>query len=82
MTCLLDTHILLWSALEPEKLSRKTLDIIENQEKSLVISTASVWEIVTKVSIGKLNIPMDIEAFIRTTLSRLNARIIDITLDD
>jgi len=82
VTCLLDTHILLWSALEPEKLSRKTLDIIENQEKSLVISTASVWEIVTKVSIGKLNIPMDIEAFIRTTLSRLNARIIDITLDD
>jgi PIN domain nuclease of toxin-antitoxin system len=82
MTCLLDTHIILWIALEPEKLSRKTFDLIGNQENSLVISTASVWEIVLKVSIGRLRIPMNLEAFIRTTLSRLNARVINITLDD
>ena len=82
MTCLLDTHIILWIALEPEKLSRKTFDLIGNQENSLVISTASVWEIVLKVSIGRLSIPMNLEAFIRTTLSRLNARVINITLDD
>ncbi len=82
MTCLLDTHILLWAALEPEKLSWKTADIIGTQENSLIISTASVWEIATKISIGKLSIPMDLKAFIRTTLSRLNARIADINLDD
>ena len=82
MNYLIDTHIILWSALEPDKLSKRTAEIMRNQNHSLVISTASIWEIVTKVSIGKLQIPMNLDAFVHTTISRLNALVTEISLDD
>ena len=82
MTYLLDTHVILWAALEPEKLSLRAAEILRSQHHSLIISSASTWEIVVKVSIGRLLLPMDIEAFIHTTLSRLDARMIEISLDD
>ena len=82
MTYLLDTHVVLWAALEPEKLSLRTTEILRSQDQLLMISSASIWEIVIKVSIGKLLLPMDLDAFIHTTVSRLNARVIDIALDD
>ena len=52
---LIDTHILLWLLSEPEKLSPKVKKIL--QEEELYISMASLWEIATKQSNGKLELP-------------------------
>ena len=53
MNLLLDTHILLWAAARPEKLSRKTLRLFDDPHNTLVFSAASLWEIVIKQSLGR-----------------------------
>jgi len=55
MSLLLDTQILLWWMLEPEKLSVPIQRLITRN--SCVVSVASIWEIGIKRSIGKLNVP-------------------------
>ena len=56
MKYLLDTHTFLWYLLKPEKLSSKVLDIINNEDTDIYVSTTSVWEIAIKVQINKLSL--------------------------
>jgi PIN domain nuclease of toxin-antitoxin system len=51
---LLDTHVLLWALLEPQKLSRELHNALEDSINTLVVSAASAWEIATKWRLGKL----------------------------
>jgi PIN domain nuclease of toxin-antitoxin system len=50
---LLDTHILLWAAGEPDRLSASTRALIEDPEHELVFSAASLWEIAIKRGLGR-----------------------------
>lgn len=59
MHCLLDTHLLLWAAGEPEKLSTKALKWIENAENILYFSPASFWEIAIKNQLGRADFKLD-----------------------
>ncbi len=54
MTVLLDTHTLLWATLSTADLSRKAAKLINDEENPILISAATVWEISTKVRLGKL----------------------------
>ena len=74
---LLDTHILLWWLINSEKLSQKHLLLINNPDNLILVSTASIWEIVLKQATGKLNIPEDL-SFI---LDDNNIEILDITME-
>jgi PIN domain nuclease of toxin-antitoxin system len=56
---LLDTHVLLWAAGEPERLSPATRTLIEAEEHELVFSAASVWEIAIKRSLGRADFVVD-----------------------
>jgi len=53
MKFLLDTHILLWAAGSPEKLSQQAKSIIEESENELFFSAASLWEISIKIGLGR-----------------------------
>lgn len=53
MKLLPDTHLLLWAAEEPEKLSRAAQDLLENSENELFFSPASLWEIIIKQGLGR-----------------------------
>ena len=53
MKLLLDTHLLLWAAGQPEKLSSTALALIEAPENQLLFSAASLWEIAIKASLGR-----------------------------
>lgn len=59
MNCLLDTHLLLWAAGEPEKLSKKALQWIENPDNTLYFSPASFWEIAIKNQLGRVDFSLD-----------------------
>jgi len=50
---LLDTHILLWSAGQPEKLSAEATSLLLDSSNSLYFSAASIWEIVIKRGLGR-----------------------------
>lgn len=56
MKYLIDTHILIWLAVSPEKVSKKICEIIENPQNSISISTVSLWEIAIKLAIKKLDL--------------------------
>jgi PIN domain nuclease of toxin-antitoxin system len=60
MKYLIDTHILLWWLSGHKKLSPKIQNLIEDPLNSIFVSTASLWEIIIKKIIGKLEFP-DIE---------------------
>ena len=53
MTLLLDTHLLLWAAGDPERLSAESQDLLGDPATELMFSTASIWEIVIKNALGR-----------------------------
>ena len=54
MNVLLDTHTLLWWINEHDKLSPIARSVLLDEENTLFLSIASIWEIAIKVSLGKL----------------------------
>ena len=54
MRVLLDTHILLWAKISPEKLSRQAAEIMAEPLNVVFVSAVSAWEIATKVRLRKL----------------------------
>lgn len=60
MRLLLDTNIFLWSILDDVRLSKRTRTIIVNADERYV-SSASIWEIAIKKSLGKLDGDNNIE---------------------
>jgi len=56
MNFLLDTHTLLWSLTEKNKLSIRVKKVLEDPENTVLVSAISFWEISLKFSIGKLNL--------------------------
>ncbi|MCA6220861.1 type II toxin-antitoxin system VapC family toxin [Photorhabdus antumapuensis] len=63
MHLLLDTNILLFMAYEPEKLKADIVDILEDTNKTLCFSAASVWEVVIKSSLNKPDFSVDPKQF-------------------
>ena len=61
MKFLLDTHVFLWMAAEPEKLSAKAEECIMNADNTLYLSIVSLWEMQIKTQLGKLalDVPLD-----------------------
>lgn len=53
MNYLLDTHIVIWLAKEPHKLSNKVKNILENTENIIYFSTVNLWEIALKTNLKK-----------------------------
>ncbi len=56
MRLLLDTHIFIWWADQPERLSPTALSALEDESNELLLSVASVWEMQVKIQLGKLKL--------------------------
>ena len=59
MTLLIDTHLLLWAAGEPQKLSRKARRLLEDPGSQLWFSAASLWEVAIKHGLGRKDFRVD-----------------------
>jgi PIN domain nuclease of toxin-antitoxin system len=59
MKLLLDTHLLLWAAGHPKKLSKSARALIESPDNELFFSAASLWEIVIKRALGRDDFKVD-----------------------
>jgi len=53
MKLLLDTHVLLWAAGEPNRLSHEIRELLGDPENELLFSAASMWEITIKSGLGR-----------------------------
>ena len=65
MNLLLDTHVLLWWLDDPNMISESGRTAIGDPENSVFVSAATVWEIVIKKTLGKLDAPDNIKEVIR-----------------
>lgn len=56
---LLDTHLLLWAAFEPARLSGKATLALQSRDTPLAFSLASLWEVAIKSSLGRPDFSVD-----------------------
>ena len=59
MNLLLDTHLLLWAASEPQRLSAKARALLLDPSNQLVFSSASLWEITIKNGLERSDFNVD-----------------------
>jgi PIN domain nuclease of toxin-antitoxin system len=73
---LLDTHVLIWLASEPSKLSRKASEAIRgaSAETGIAISAITLWELAWLAIHDRLNITGTTEAFVEQIVSRTAIR--------
>jgi len=53
MKVLLDTHLLLWAASEPDRLPAVAVQMIADPENELFFSAASLWEVAIQAGLGR-----------------------------
>lgn len=58
MNYLLDTHILLWILIDPERAPAAMRRLIEDSQNRVWFSAASIWEIAIKHSLAKAEFPI------------------------
>lgn len=68
MKLLLDTHLLLWAAGQPDRLSADARALLEAPENELWFSAASVWEIAIKRGLGREDFRVDVRLLRRGLL--------------
>ena len=59
MKFLLDTHVLLWAAGQPDRLPAKVRRLLGDPLNELVFSAASLWEIAIKKGLGREDFQVD-----------------------
>jgi PIN domain nuclease of toxin-antitoxin system len=60
MKLLLDTHLLVWSAWTPKKISTVARTLINSRDNELYFSAANMWEIAIKQGLGRGDFQVDI----------------------
>ena len=59
MKILLDTHLLLWAAGQPSRLSAAARQLIASPRNAPIFSAASIWEVVIKHGLGRSDFQTD-----------------------
>jgi PIN domain nuclease of toxin-antitoxin system len=78
---LLDTHVWLWWNTEPERLSATARRQIADAANDVFLSSASVWEMAIKRTLGKLSLPEPVAAYVTRRLATDDIRSLSVTID-
>jgi PIN domain nuclease of toxin-antitoxin system len=78
---LLDTHVFLWWATEPSKLSAAALTFLQNPANPLLLSVASVWEAQIKHQLGKLKLQSPLATLVAQQQQTNGIALLPIDLD-
>jgi PIN domain nuclease of toxin-antitoxin system len=77
MKVLIDTHVLLWGIQDSSKVSSNVRSLLPVSD--VWISVASLWEIMTKVQIGKLALPSPIGDYLAGKLRMNGVSVLPLT---
>jgi len=80
MKLLLDTHVLLWSATDPDRLAPAARAALEDGTHDTFVSIVSAWEIALKQSIGKLDLAKPAEQWLPEVLKRTGFEVAELGL--
>lgn len=81
MKLLLDTHTFLWAISSDPRLSDRAQELFLSGRNELYFSVGSLWEIITKVQIGKLVLPTPVGPYLTDQLVRNTVYVLALTLD-
>jgi PIN domain nuclease of toxin-antitoxin system len=59
MKFLLDTHLLLWAAGNPDRLPAAARGLLDDLQNELIFSSASLWEVAIKRGLGRADFRVD-----------------------
>jgi PIN domain nuclease of toxin-antitoxin system len=68
---LLDTHIILWSVAEPERLTPTVANELESPSNELWLSPISVWEILLLAEKGRISLGPDMIKSVRDIFGKI-----------
>ncbi len=71
MKLLLDTHIWLWSLLEPNRLTKKVAQALEDQTNELWLSPFSTWEALILNEKGRIQLRPDPDEWLDQVFKKL-----------
>jgi PIN domain nuclease of toxin-antitoxin system len=74
MKLLLDTHIWIWSYLEPHRLSSEVAREISNPEHYRYLSAISIWEMITLLEKKRLQIKEDFADWFKRSCDDLDLK--------
>ena len=81
MNLLLDTHIWLWSVLEPTRLSKRIARAIGNRENQVWLSPISVWKLLMLTQKGRVQWNEDAVSWARRTVDQLQLQEAPLTFE-
>jgi len=65
---LIDTQCWLWMSAAPERLSKRTQELLRDPGTARLLSVASIWELVIKYQLGKIALPVAPHDFVPSRL--------------
>lgn len=80
MKLLLDTHAFLWAITDDAKLSPLARKNFLASDNELFLSVASVWEVITKVQVGKMDLPAPAGIYLKREIVKNNIQILPILM--
>jgi PIN domain nuclease of toxin-antitoxin system len=78
---LLDTHIWLWSTLEPQRIARRVEQALTDSANELWLSPVSIGELIVLLRKKRLQLPQDIAAWVATTMADLKLTEAPLTIE-
>ena len=81
MTPLLDTHVLVWLALDPKRVSKEARKLIERAraKEGLTIASITLWEIATLVARGRIAVQGTVANWTTQLLATTGVAVLDLT---
>ncbi|GAB6044355.1 type II toxin-antitoxin system VapC family toxin [Endothiovibrio diazotrophicus] len=83
MKIICDTHVLLFDALTPERLSPTARRLLEEGEarRDLACSGITLWEIAMLIAKGRVQIATDSETFLQAVVAARGVEVLPITVE-
>lgn len=66
---LLDTHIWLWSLLQPDALSPRVAEVLEHEATELWLSPISIWEVLMSIERGRVEVDDQPSSWVRRAIA-------------
>lgn len=81
MKLLLDTHIWLWSVLDPNRLTRRVEKALKDPANELWLSPVSVAELIVLLRKGRVKLPHDVAGWVARTVEQLQISEAPLTIE-
>lgn len=81
MKLLLDTHIWIWTRLQPDRLTSSVVKALEDPENELWLSPLSIWELSNLVDKGRIVLDRGFEDWVATAMSKFPLREAPVTCE-